>query len=70
MSAVRPITIGCTAALARALGARNLPSVSAISVPVVFVVQTEVGLMFWPVKHGALSNSVGHPANRKRGGIV
>lgn len=70
MSVARPITVRCSAAIARVLGARHLPHIGAFGTAVVFLVRTEAGLMFWPVKAGALSNSVGDPANRRSGAII
>lgn len=71
MSASKPITIRCSARIARCLGARHLPPApSAISIAVVLLVDTEIGLMFWPVQEGAASLNIGNPANRRPGAII
>lgn len=64
------IRVRCSAATARSMGAKHMPSASAVAGVRTVLIETEAGLMFWPFDEAALRLDVGLPANRRPGAIV
>lgn len=69
MTTTGPITFQCSASLAASLGASVLTPITAQNISFILI-ETERGLMFWPLHAAALSQSVGDPANRRRGRFI
>ena len=67
----RPVSVHCSAWAAHWLGAKGLPPAPSISGSrIVILVDADGDMRFWPVQTGALSNQIGHPANRRKGAII